>query len=151
MRKLISFKTYILFMFGLIFTTGISAALECEGMTGYASWYGRSSHHMVHVADGRYYKGKVYFAASKTLPFGTLLLVKNLYNDRAVIVKIVDRGPFVRGRILDLSYGAAKKLGMIGDGVAKVKAYPLACVKLPKSEISSIDPIKDIIRTSEES
>ena len=60
-------------------------------------------------------------AAHKTLPFGTIVLVRNLNNGREVKVRINDRGPFVKGRIIDLSYGAAKKLGMIGDGIVPVK------------------------------
>lgn len=60
-------------------------------------------------------------AAHKTLPFGTIVLVRNLNNGRELKVRINDRGPFVKGRIIDLSYGAAKKLGMIGDGIVPVK------------------------------
>lgn len=59
--------------------------------------------------------------AHRTLPFGTRIRVTNPDNDKSVIVTVNDRGPFIRGRDLDLSYGAAKKIGMIRKGVGKVK------------------------------
>ncbi|GAB6888608.1 hypothetical protein JCM13304A_21070 [Desulfothermus okinawensis JCM 13304] len=59
-------------------------------------------------------------AAHKLLPFNTRVLVTNLYNNKQVIVRINDRGPFVKNRIIDLSYSAAKKIGMIGTGTAPV-------------------------------
>lgn len=59
--------------------------------------------------------------AHRTYPFGTLLKVTNLSNDKQVIVRVTDRGPFSRGRIIDLSWGAAKELGIIAQGVATVK------------------------------
>ena len=60
-------------------------------------------------------------AAHRELPLGTLIRVTNLNNGRSVVVKVNDRGPFVAGRILDLSLGAARKLDMVQDGVAWVK------------------------------
>ena len=60
-------------------------------------------------------------AAHRTLPFGTHVMVTNLANDRSVVVRINDRGPFVRGRIIDLSYAAARVLGLIGPGTARVR------------------------------
>ena len=60
-------------------------------------------------------------AAHRTLPFGTWLQVKNLSNDKTVTVRIIDRGPFVGGRILDLSHAAAVSLDMVGPGTARVK------------------------------
>ena len=59
--------------------------------------------------------------AHKTFPFGTMLRVKNLGNGREVVVRVTDRGPFVKGRIIDLSWGAAQKLGIIAQGVAMVE------------------------------
>ena len=61
-------------------------------------------------------------AASKTLPFGKLVTVVNLRNNRAVVVKITDRGPFVKGRILDLSEAAAREIGLVA-GLASVAIY----------------------------
>jgi len=60
-------------------------------------------------------------AAHKTLPLNTIARVTNLENNKSLILRINDRGPYVKGRILDCSYGAAKKLGFINNGTAKVK------------------------------
>jgi rare lipoprotein A len=60
-------------------------------------------------------------AAHKSLPFGTVVLVRNMNNGRELEVRINDRGPFVTGRIIDLSYGAARKLDMIRDGIVPVR------------------------------
>jgi len=60
-------------------------------------------------------------AAHRTLPFGTHVMVTNLGNDRSVVVRINDRGPFVRGRIIDLSYAAASVLAIVGPGTARVR------------------------------
>lgn len=69
--------------------------------------------------------------AHRTYPFGTLLKVKNLSNGREVVVKVTDRGPFSRGRIIDLSYAAAKELGMLGQGIAMVEVERTNEVKPP--------------------
>ena len=60
-------------------------------------------------------------AAHRALPFDTLIRVTNLTNNRSILVRVNDRGPFIPGRILDLSYGAARKLGFINDGTTTVK------------------------------
>jgi rare lipoprotein A len=65
-------------------------------------------------------------AAHKTLPFGTYVKVKNLSNLREAIVRINDRGPFVKGRIIDLSYSAARGIGLVGPGVARVRVVALS-------------------------
>lgn len=119
-----------------------ASSYGCDTKIGYVSWYGSKKY--VQVADGKVYNHKLYFAASRTLPFGTFLVIKNLRNKKSVVVKIVDRGPFVRGRVLDLSYGAAKVLGILNEGVALVKISPLNCVYAYKD---NFDIIKDIIRT----
>ncbi len=88
--------------------------------TGIASWYG-SDFHGKPTASGEIYNMYAMTAAHKTLPLGTYVKVTNLENGRSVIVKINDRGPFVKGRIIDLTYTAAKKLGMIHKGTARVR------------------------------
>ncbi len=93
---------------------------------GYASWYGKKFHGK-RTASGKRFNMYGKYAAHRTLPFGTLLKVKNLKNGRSVVVEVIDRGPFVRGRHLDLSYGAAKKLGMIGAGVIPFSARVIRC------------------------
>jgi len=96
---------------------------------GYASWYGPGFHGRK-TANGERYDMHAMTAAHKILPMNTLVRVKNLANGREVVVRINDRGPFVKNRIIDLSYAAAKKLGVIGPGVAKVRLTAL-------SEVSS--------------
>ncbi|MDG5813921.1 septal ring lytic transglycosylase RlpA family protein [Chitinispirillales bacterium ANBcel5] len=87
---------------------------------GKASFYGRKFHGR-QTANGEIYNMHDMTAAHKELPFNTMVKVTNLENNRTVTVRINDRGPFVRGRIIDLSYGAAKKIDMIDDGVVPVK------------------------------
>ncbi len=99
-----------------------------EEFRGYASWYGKEFAGRK-TASGKIFNPYGYYAAHRYLPFGTLLEVKNLKNGRKVIVEVIDRGPFVKGRDLDLSYGAAKKLRMIKDGVIPFKARVLRCGK----------------------
>jgi rare lipoprotein A len=88
--------------------------------TGTASWYGKA-HHGQPTASGETYDMHALTAAHRSLPLGTRVFVTNVKNDRSVEVRINDRGPFVRGRILDLSYAAARELGSLSDGVFRVK------------------------------
>jgi rare lipoprotein A len=87
--------------------------------TGVASWYGNKFHGRKTASGERYNQNKM-TAAHKTLPFGTRVRVKNLDNGKNVVVTINDRGPFKKGRVIDVSRAAAKKLGMINSGIAKV-------------------------------
>ncbi len=91
---------------------------------GIASWYGPNFHGRK-TASGEIYNMYKMTAAHKTLPLGTYVKVINLENGKSAVVKINDRGPFVAGRIIDLSYAAAKKLGIVGKGTAKVKIIAL--------------------------
>ncbi|MDY6969038.1 MAG: septal ring lytic transglycosylase RlpA family protein [Spirochaetota bacterium] len=86
---------------------------------GIASWYGRQFHGKV-TASGERFNMNKFTAAHKTLPFGTVLKVKNLDNGKDVDVIINDRGPYIDGRIIDLSYAASRKLGMTAKGEAMV-------------------------------
>ncbi len=86
---------------------------------GLASWYGRKFHGRK-TASGERYDMYAMTAAHKTLPLGTQVEVTNLNNGRKARLRINDRGPFVRGRIIDLSYKAAKELGVAGPGTAPV-------------------------------
>jgi rare lipoprotein A len=85
-----------------------------------ASYYGEGFHGRK-TAAGEVFDQRKLTCAHRDLPFGTRLKVTNLENNRSVIVMVNDRGPWVRGRIIDLSYAAAKKIGMIQKGVVKVK------------------------------
>jgi rare lipoprotein A len=87
---------------------------------GFASWYGPGFHGRK-TSSGEVFNMHSFTAAHRTLPFGTILKVKNRENGRWVQVKVNDRGPFIRGRILDLSYGAARAIDMIGTGTALVE------------------------------
>ncbi len=92
---------------------------------GTASWYGRKFHGRK-TSNGETYNMYGVSAAHKTLPFGTMVRVTNLRNGRRLDIRINDRGPFAKGRIIDLSYGAAKKLGVVGPGTAPVEIVALA-------------------------
>ncbi len=87
---------------------------------GYASYYADKFHGR-RTACGEIYDRNKLTAAHRTLPCGTVVRVVNLENGRSVVVRINDRGPFVKGRIIDLSYEAAKRIGMIRKGVVKVR------------------------------
>ncbi len=87
---------------------------------GVASWYGPGFDGK-QTASGEVFDTSKLTAAHRTLPFNTLLRVTNLENNRVVVVRVNDRGPFVGGRILDLSLAAAEKLDMVGSGTARVR------------------------------
>jgi peptidoglycan lytic transglycosylase len=92
--------------------------------TGVASWYGRDFHGNL-TADGERYDMYALSAAHRTLPLPTLVRVTNLENGRAVVVRVNDRGPFVKNRLIDLSYAAALELGFANEGTARVRVQSL--------------------------
>lgn len=94
---------------------------------GIASWYGYDSG----TASGEPFRPNGLTAAHRSLPFGTKVRVINLNNGRSVIVRINDRGPFIRGRVIDLSTGAARALGMLGSGLAPVRVEVLGTQPQP--------------------
>jgi len=104
--------------------------------TGHASWYGEKFHGR-RTSSGEIYDMHKKSGAHKTLPLGTYVRVSNLRNDKYTVLRINDRGPFVKGRIIDLSYAAAKEIGLIGPGVAKVKVTALG------KEIKPAGPASD--------
>ena len=87
---------------------------------GITSYYGTQFHGKI-TANGEVFDMYGVTAAHKTLPLGTVARITNLENDKSIILRINDRGPYVKGRILDCSYGAALKLDFITSGTAKVK------------------------------
>lgn len=99
-----------------VLLAGIVVAAPALAETGLAAYYrgGRT-------ASGDVTGPNDYTAAHRTLPFGTRVLVTNLSNGRSITVRINDRGPYGRGRIIDVSTAAARVLGMIGSGTAKVR------------------------------
>lgn len=92
---------------------------------GMASWYGPGFDGR-RTANGERFDMRQLTAAHRTLPFGSIVQVRSLVNDRQVVVRINDRGPFSRGRVLDLSQGAALQLGMIGQGTHRVELNVIA-------------------------
>ena len=90
-----------------------AAAAQC----GQASWYKMGTQ----TASGEKMNADALAAAHPTLPFGTRVRVDNLANGRSVVVRINDRGPFIRGRVIDVTRGAAERLGMVRSGTAPVK------------------------------
>ena len=92
--------------------------------SGIASWYGEPFHGR-RTSNGEIYDMYGDTAAHKTLPMDTMLLVKNLDNGRSTVVRVNDRGPFVRERIIDLSFTKAKELGVVGKGTARVEIVAL--------------------------
>ncbi|HAR33202.1 MAG TPA: septal ring lytic transglycosylase RlpA family lipoprotein [Desulfobacter sp.] len=91
---------------------------------GRASWYGKKFHGRK-TSNGETYNMYAMTAAHKTLPMNTWVSVENLENGRHVTLRINDRGPFVAGRIIDLTYTAARLIGMVGPGTARVKVTAL--------------------------
>ena len=102
-----------------LFGAAVAVLMLCSSAhasNGLASYYKMGKR----TANGERFDPNGFTAAHRKFPFGTRLKVTNLGNKRYVIVRVNDRGPFVRGRVLDVSYGAAKELGMIGRGVARI-------------------------------
>jgi rare lipoprotein A len=97
-----------------------SSATAKSKNAGFASFYAKKFHGR-RTASGEIFNNNALTAAHKSLPFGTLVKVTNLRNKTSVVVRINDRGPFVRGRIIDLTRSAAKKIGLLHAGTARVK------------------------------
>lgn len=114
-------RLYITFTFTLLFLSGSMLAQEY----GKASYYDQSFQG-AKTASGEPYDGNKYTAAHKLHPFGTRLRVTRVDNNRSVVVRVNDRGPHIKGRIVDLSYAAAKTLDLIRDGVVDVKVEVLS-------------------------
>src|SRR5260370_19556287 len=108
--------------------------------TGVASWYGHP-YHGRRAANGEIYDMERMTAAHRTLPFGTWVRVKNLENNQTVEVRITDRGPFARGRILDLSHAAAVSIAMVGPGIAKVKITVIAAPAVIETAAAPAPPL----------
>ncbi len=110
----------------LFFTT---LRVFCADEEGYASWYAGKFQGRI-TANGEIFNTDKLTAAHKTLPFGTIVRVTNIENGQYVDVRINDRGPFVEGRIIDLSRAAAEKIGMTRSGVAYVSLDILSVPKI---------------------
>lgn len=137
---------------------GTPAAPIVQGELGIASWYGHP-YHGRRAASGEIYNMYDMTAAHRTLPFGTEVRVHDLENGRDVTVRINDRGPFVEGRIIDLSYAAALAMGMAGPGIARVQLEILSVGASPVPAMFAVqvgafrnpanaDRLKDLIAAS---
>lgn len=100
---------------------------------GNASWYGRSFHGK-RTASGESFDMHEYTGAHRNLPFGTLVKVRNLRNGREVMVRVNDRGPFIKSRIIDVSRAAATALGIVNRGTARVS---VEVISLPYGDTAS--------------
>jgi rare lipoprotein A len=105
--------------------------------TGMASWYGHPYHGRP-AANGEIYDMEKLTAAHRTLPFNTFVRVENLANGKSVEVRITDRGPFVGGRVIDLSHAAAQKIEMIGPGVANVRLVVITGPAVPEPAVFAV-------------
>ena len=120
LKKYALFLSLLLILLVSCHRKSIPTGSHAETETGYASFYadkfeGRKT------ANGEIFNQSKLTAAHKKLPFGTQVMVTNLANGRSVQVRINDRGPFVSGRIIDLTKAAAKEIDMLGAGVARVR------------------------------
>ncbi len=112
----------LLYLLGSILLVGVAVGLAFYGPyyeVGIASWYGPGFHGNL-TANGETYDMYSVSAAHKTLPFGTIVRVIELDTRRSMVVRINDRGPFVEGRIIDLSKGAAEELEIVDKGITRV-------------------------------
>jgi rare lipoprotein A len=101
-------------------------AAPSSKIRGLASWYGRKPRRgkrarILKTANGERFDRNGFTAAHRSLPFGTKVLVRSLASDKWVTVRVNDRGPFSKNRIIDLSYAAARELGIVAQGVAQVE------------------------------
>ena len=104
---------------------------------GVASWYGHPYHGRA-AADGEIYDMEKLTAAHRTLPFNTWVSVENLGTHQIVELRIIDRGPFVNNRVIDVSHAAAEKIGLIGPGVARVRIIVVATPPVPEAAIFAV-------------
>jgi rare lipoprotein A len=118
---------------------GSTAAAPSVGTTerGVASWYGHPYHGRP-AADGEIYDMETLVAAHRTYPFQTWVRVRNIANNKTVDVRIIDRGPFVGGRLIDLSHAAAIQIGLIGPGTGQVEVTVIAIPATPEPALFAV-------------
>lgn len=112
----------LLYILGSVLLVGVALGLAFYGPyyeVGIASWYGPGFDGN-YTANGEVYDMNGVSAAHKTLPFGTIVRVVEFDTGNSIVVRINDRGPFIEGRIIDLSKGAASELGIVDKGITKV-------------------------------
>lgn len=153
MRRTPTTPTLACGLLAVIFAAGCATSRPPrEGVVferGIASWYGPGFHGR-DTASGERYDMKSLTAAHPSLPFGTLVEVRNLENGRTVRVRINDRGPFKKNRVIDLSQGAARALGMLGPGTAPVELVAVGRVPIePRGYAVQVGAFQDSERAAE--
>lgn len=143
MKKILNPFPLLLLSFVFIFFFKLNGQEKNFTETGYASFYADKFEGRLTASGEKYYHAKS-TAAHKTLKFGTVVKVTNLSNNKTTAVRINDRGPHVKGRIIDLSKSAAEKLGFINKGLTKVKIEVIDNPFDPGSDSPSSDPIYKI-------
>lgn len=117
--------TLLTLLIALFFTSNVMAKTKVNHRThGEASYYAEF-HHGKKTANGERFNMHAMTAAHRTLPLGSKIKVTNLSNGKEVVLRVNDRGPYAKNRVLDVSKGAAKKLGMIKTGTAKIRIQVL--------------------------
>jgi rare lipoprotein A len=109
---------------------GLGEGLYAQTQSGKASYYAKNLSGR-RTASGEKLHRDSFTCAHRSYPFGTMLRVTNVLNGRQVIVRVNDRGPFRKGRIIDLSWGAAKEIGMIAQGIAPVTVEKINDLNVP--------------------
>lgn len=142
--KTVCFHIFFLLLFG----PGPESPLVGTRFEGRASFYGPHFHGKI-TANGERMDKFELTCAHKSLPFGTMIEVRNIANDSTVIVRVNDRGPYVKGRVIDLSLEAAKQIKMIDSGVASIEA--LVVGENGKVYVSPAKPIVHFIEKTTES
>lgn len=133
-RKQNRMRKKLFVLVSLLIVMMVSVPLCAQNlMTGKASYYANKFHGRK-TSSGEIYHRDSLTCAHRTLPFGTRLKVRNLNNGREVVVEVNDRGPFCEGRIVDLSYAAAKEIGILRRGVARVEVEMVLPFSLQKEE-----------------
>jgi rare lipoprotein A len=121
---------------GLIGAAAVSPIdLAQAQQVGHASWYALYSR----TASGEMMNPSALTAAHRSLPFGTKVVVENLANGRSVVVRINDRGPFIGGRVIDLSKAAANHIGMVHSGTARVRITTAGSTKTVEAKVASVN------------
>ena len=140
-----SIKTYILI---LALTTSLTTLGQPQ--RGKASFYSKRATGLKAAGGDKIHHDSL-TCAHRTYPFGTLLQVKNPANGRVVVVRVNDRGPFIRGRIIDLSWRAAQELDILSKGVAVVEIEPVEPMHVPYAykEAYEVPKIYEAIETEE--
>ena len=118
------------FIFFILHSSFFISHSYAQQQRGKASYYSKRANG-ARTSSGERLNNDSLVCAHRTYPFGTMLKVTNLVNNKWTIVRVIDRGPFGRGRVIDLSYAAAKELGMLSQGVASVLVEPASNVVIP--------------------